>query len=90
MKSIHHMCVNVRGMIRNRHFGGLQDKKTGRYLTHAEAFEALCDELAKGHEVIPMGEPCEGFDYSGGGCPGHPVADEDDDDATRATPEGGK
>lgn len=32
---------------------------------------AFMDELAKGREVIPIGE-CEGFDYKTG-CPGHPI-----------------
>jgi hypothetical protein len=30
----------------------------------------LMDELAKGHEVLPLGKACEGFDYKTG-CPGH-------------------
>jgi hypothetical protein len=32
------------------------------------------DELVRGHDVIPMGEPCEGFDYKKG-CPGHEQVD---------------
>ena len=31
-------------------------------------------ELAKGHEVVPIGSACEGFSYTHG-CPGHEVAD---------------
>lgn len=36
--------------------------------------EAMLDELlnliAQGYEVLPLGEPCEGFDKANG-CPGH-------------------
>jgi hypothetical protein len=35
-----------------------------------EAWNALADELAKGHRVIPVGDACEGFSYQTG-CPGH-------------------
>lgn len=40
-------------------------------MTPSEAHDALCDELAKGHEVIPCGS-CDSWDYVTG-CPGHPV-----------------
>ena len=75
-----HMCVSVRGAI-----GNLQRSRAkmapgmshagGRPMTRLEAIDALFDELEKGHKVLPMGEPCEGFDYSGGGCPGHETED---------------
>jgi hypothetical protein len=49
------------------------DSETGRTLTPDEVKAALLDELAKGHEVIPFNAgPCEGFDFAGKGCPGHP------------------
>lgn len=73
--SITHVCLSVRGALRNytkRDLKTLFLDETGRRLTADEAKEVLFDELAKGHEVIPVGEPCQGFDYSGGGCPGHP------------------
>lgn len=83
-----HMCVSVRGAIRN--LRNQRGAESGFYrpddseLTCAEAFDVLMDELAKGHEVIPMNakcnNPCEnnpnckGFDFSaGGGCPGYVV-----------------
>jgi hypothetical protein len=67
-----HMCLSVRGALRNAP-GSLRGfaHDDGRKMSTAEAFESLCDELAKGHEVIPMGDACEGFDYKSG-CPGHP------------------
>lgn len=73
-----HMCLNVRGFLNNqkfpRDFQGLFQRSDGTSLTPHEARDHLYDELAKGHEVIPLaGEPCPGFDYSGGGCPGHDV-----------------
>jgi hypothetical protein len=40
-----------------------------RFKTPAELREALMDEIAKGHELLPTG-PCEGFDPRTG-CPGH-------------------
>jgi hypothetical protein len=74
-----HMCIDVRGVLGwpDRELNGfLVNAETGKNLTAAEAREALYAELLQGHAVIPMGEPCEGFDYSGGGCPGHPVPEE--------------
>ena len=70
-----HVCQSVRGALMNWRDEEWQDcctdLATGRTLTPREVKEAFLDELSKGHEVIPFGEPCEGFDYSGGGCPGH-------------------
>lgn len=46
----------------------------------------LRTERAKGHKVIPCsgecGNPCKqpgckGFDYTGGGCPGYEITDEE-------------
>lgn len=74
MKTIH-FCQSVRGALRNwkkqSDVKGIYDTKTGRQSTLKEVKEFLMDELAKGHEVIPIGDPCEGFDYKNG-CPGHP------------------
>lgn len=75
-KQIQHMCQSVRGALQNwkpRDWRNVIRDDQGRWLTPAEAKFFFMDELAKGHEVLPFGEPCEGFDYSGGGCPGHPV-----------------
>lgn len=76
MNRIVHMCIDVRGAIRNfRHREWkdcCRDVDTGRMLTSGEVYEELLNELARGHAVIPFnGRPCEGFDYTGGGCPGH-------------------
>lgn len=50
-------------------------KNDGSKFTPEELKKAFMDELAKGHEVIPMGKVCDGFDYKTG-CPGHDVAEE--------------
>ncbi|QZN81657.1 hypothetical protein K5K93_04270 [Stenotrophomonas sp. DR822] len=49
----------------------------GDPVTAAEARRVLTDHLANGRRVIPLA-PCEGFDYSGTGCPGHLAAAEAD------------
>ena len=69
-----HMSLSVRGALKNmtrKELAGMFTHDDGRRMTADEARDALMDELAKGHEVIPFGPSCEGFDYSGGGCPGH-------------------
>lgn len=74
-KTTHHIHISIRGMLKNatrRELAKLLvDTDTGRNLTADEAKDALMDHLAAGHEVMPCGAACEGFDYSGGGCPGH-------------------
>ena len=78
-----HMSLSVRGVLRNwdpSEWVGVVTEN-GRPLTTDEFRERLFDELAKGHEVIPYGkEVCQGFDYSGGGCPGHEIQDDESKD----------
>ena len=73
-----HVHLSVRGAIRDfskRELGSLfKNAATGRWLTADEAKDALLDNLAAGRSVLPMGAPCAGFDYAGGGCPGHTTA----------------
>lgn len=72
-----HCCLSVRGALMNwsdSAFEGVFKDDNGVPLSPRQAKAALLDELAKGHKVIPCGPACEGFDYSGGGCPGHPDA----------------
>ena len=70
-----HMCASVRGML---NWPQSEFKRALRYMIKSDGTKfssvpelrnALMDELAQGHEVIPTG-PCEGFDYKTG-CPGH-------------------
>ena len=76
MKTIKHMSLSVRGALTNkRNLKSLVGNITvkGVKLKTAQAVrDFLLDELAKGHELLPMSEECEGFDYVKG-CPGHPV-----------------
>ena len=76
MSKFLHMCISVRGMLNwkaseTRKWLPFIKKNDGnKYQNVAEFRDALMDELSKGHEVIPMGPLCEGFDYMTG-CPGH-------------------
>lgn len=70
-----HVSLSIRGALRNwnpSEWVGVVTEN-GRTLEPEEFRDRLFDELAKGHEVIPYGEECEGFDYGGGGCPGHEI-----------------
>jgi len=72
-----HVNLSVRGAIKNfkasNYRNCVRHPTTGRYMTPSEVRDWLLDELAKGHECVPLSDPCEGFDYSGGGCPGHEI-----------------
>lgn len=80
-----HVCLSVRGALRwdkrqmRQATKWITPTAGGRY-TVEQLREALMDELAQGHEVIPYGAECEGFDYKTG-CPGH--------ERVEAEPEGG-
>lgn len=79
-----HMSQSVRGFLNNfRTKRELESamkfitKDDGsRFSSPDELRDAFMDELAKGHEVIPMGD-CPTFDFVHG-CPGHEIADEDE------------
>lgn len=75
MRTIH-MCVSVRGML---NWSDKETKRNMRTVTKADGSpytniydfrNALMDELSQGHEVLPLGSKCDGFDYKDG-CPGH-------------------
>ena len=70
MQSVH-MCMSVRGALRkpDKEIKGILLHEDDTPMTASEVREALFDELAKGHEVIPIGE-CDNFDYKKG-CRGH-------------------
>lgn len=71
MSTVIHCCLSIRGAMRwsKRQLRSMLRREDGSYATAEEAWTFLADELAKGHEVLPMGE-CEGFSYQTG-CPGH-------------------
>lgn len=69
-----HMCLSVRGALnwdkrRLKNATKWITKEDGSHYTPDELRSALMDELAQGHEVIPMGE-CDDFDFKTG-CRGH-------------------
>ncbi|MNL01444.1 hypothetical protein D3C87_1219140 [compost metagenome] len=69
-----HCCLDVRGSLKNmtkRQLTGMFRRVDGTKCTADEAKDHLLEALAQGKEVLPFGPPCEGFDYSGNGCPGH-------------------
>jgi len=77
-RTITHMCVDIRGMLRNhKDLSGMMTNDDGSDATHDQAVLYLNDCLNKGWKVIPMSKKCEGFDYQKG-CPGHPIIDEYD------------
>ncbi|WP_313415497.1 hypothetical protein [Stenotrophomonas sp.] len=77
----YHVHLDVAGALTNftdQDLDGLfQRSPHGEPVTAADARRVLTDHLANGRRVIPLA-PCEGFDYSGAGCPGHPEAAEAD------------
>jgi len=72
----HHMFVKVRNLLNQPKRQFWNDWKNvftsddGKPLTYEQVREGLFDELAKGHEYIPLGD-CDNFDYVNGGCKGH-------------------
>lgn len=71
-----HTCISIRGMLHTytakdwRLFARYCTNDDGTKATPYEAKESVLDLLSKGHEYIPIGEPCEGFSPKTG-CPGH-------------------
>lgn len=76
MSMTFHLCQSVRGALTN--WTNRDWTKATKWITKNDntsftAFElkqAFLDELAKGHEVIPICE-CDNFDWKTG-CKGHP------------------
>lgn len=72
-----HMCLDTRGAIqwpKSRLKALVRDMETGRYVSADKARAYLLDELARGHEVLPMCD-CPDFDFKKG-CPGKPTESE--------------
>ncbi|WP_095110516.1 hypothetical protein [Pseudomonas sp. Irchel 3E20] len=79
-----HIHLSVRGALREfskRQLSGMFKRADGTKCTAEESTDHLLEALALGKEVLPFGPHCEGFDFSGGGCPGHetPAAMNDHD-----------
>lgn len=72
MARLIHVYLDVRGALLNytdEDFVGFRDE-SGCQMSPYEARSALLDALLSGVAALPIGEPCEGFDYKTG-CPGH-------------------
>lgn len=69
-----HMCQSVRGALKNWSDSEWRALALHNNCTVKECKEEFLQYLSEGKEVIPFGEPCEGFDYKDG-CPGHDKTD---------------
>ena len=71
-----HCCQSVRGALLKSDEDlekTFKNSITGECKILKTAYEIrdfFMDHLSEGHEVIPLGDPCEGFDYKKG-CQGH-------------------
>lgn len=70
----HHMSVNLIGLLRNYKGKKINifSDEAGKEMTDLQARAYIEECQAKGWTKIPCGE-CDGFDYFGGGCPGHNI-----------------
>lgn len=74
MKTLH-MCISIRGILLWPKRKQAQAAKgflvNGKPCgSRVNMVQHLLDLIAQGYEVLPLGEPCEGFDKVNG-CPGH-------------------
>ena len=79
MRIKRHLSTNIEGVLRNfkrRKMDGLFDDENGNPMSDKEIRKTLAELQAKGHKLIGS-ENCEGFDPFGGGCPGHPIEDDE-------------
>lgn len=83
MRKRYHMSININGILRNygkKSLKGFFLKEDGGDCTDKESREYIAECQQKGYKVIPFGytdEECPGFDYFGGGCPGHEIKEEE-------------
>ena len=78
MRTKRHMSTNIEGLLRNMKGKKINflDDDNGRTLSDKEARAEIAKLQALGHKLIPSGD-CEGFAPFGGGCPGHPIEDDE-------------
>ncbi len=75
MTRIHHMSINLAGLLRNykgKKINVMEDDN-GKTLSDKEARNYIAELQAKGHKLMSCSNECEGFDPFGGGCPGHEI-----------------
>jgi hypothetical protein len=75
--TLYHMSLSVRGALNwpkreMRRLAKCLIKSDGSKMTPEEARNALMDQLALGHEQIPIGDRCDNWDWKEG-CLGHRV-----------------
>jgi len=70
-----HICVDIRWLLEmsDRKLSSIMRDDNGKRRPAREVREFLYQSLQRGWDVLPFGEPCQGFDYKTG-CPGHPAA----------------
>lgn len=76
-QQITHMCIDLKGALRNWRDGawiGVVTDDEGRTMEPWEVRAQFLKDLADGKRVIPMTSSCQGFDYQTG-CPGHEVSE---------------
>lgn len=72
MSKSYHLCIDVRGVIRNwkdKELVNLFRGDKGEKLTAAQIKDELIQHIAQGHDVIPAAK-CDNFDWKKG-CQGH-------------------
>ena len=75
---IFHLHLDVLGALRHpKVLRGCITVEGKKLETTAEVKAFLENQLAMGHECLPMSSECEGFDYKTG-CPGHVIPDEEE------------
>lgn len=80
--SKHHMGQSVRGALNwspaetRRALKFMKKDDGSRFSCSAELRDAFMDELAEGHELIPLGE-CDNWDWKTG-CKGHPLSESEE------------
>jgi hypothetical protein len=70
-----HTSVDIRWLLETRTSRQLADAVTvnGKRVDDGEIVRnALLNQLAEGHALLPIGDPCEGWDPKTG-CPGHRI-----------------
>ncbi|MCL1657416.1 hypothetical protein M2T79_12495 [Elizabethkingia miricola] len=77
---IHHMSINIEGLLRNYKKKKINffQNENGKFISDSEARRQISELQGKGHKLMSCNpNECIGFDPFGGGCPGHPVTNED-------------
>lgn len=80
-KSTFHCHLDVASALKtfsNEKLSSLFEHDDGRNFSAQEARSHLVELLSRGYRALPFGNACDGFDFAGGGCPGHQKQMDDD------------